>query len=147
MELTRGKKIALGLATLWPLLYIGLFFLFILTMAFGMSDPDSRALVAPAEGGGPPTLFLAIVPAHLCTMVISVGLLFVYVLLVVKNPRLTDTMKIIWTMLILFLGMIAMPAYYWLEVWKQRPTGADAGGSPDAAPEGEGGGFATPPGT
>jgi hypothetical protein len=127
--MTRGKKIVLGLATVWPLIYLGIFFVFFFSIFAGFADPEPPAWV-DSRDGGPPDLFKVIFPLHLCTMAVTLGLLIVYVVLAIKNPRLTDTMRIIWVILILFGGMFAMPAYFWLEVWrdgaKPRPEDTPA---------------------
>lgn len=96
-----------GAATLWGPLY---FFAFILLgMVLVLTQPD------PFEGGSPPPAFFALIALHIFTMLLSFGLIALYLVDVFRNPELTDRqdLRIMWTVLVIVLSAFAMLVYWW----------------------------------
>ena len=110
----KSNKILLGLATLWPFVYIVFFFLFIFS-AFIFSP------VAEGGASGSP-LFAVFMTVHIFTMVWCLALLVFYMINVVKNDRVEKDMKILWLVLLPVSGLFAMPIYWYLYIWKEAPT-------------------------
>lgn len=107
-------KLLLGLATLWPLAYLILFFVVIVATEFFM--PGSR------QQPGPPPLIALILPLHFFTMLAVVGLLVFYIVNLFKNDQVERDKKALWA-IVLFMGsMIAMPIYWYLYIWKSAPV-------------------------
>jgi hypothetical protein len=108
----KSSKILVGIATLWPFLYMVFFFLVVFSSVFFMNSsrgPES----------GPPLLFLVIFPLHLLTMLGIIGLSIFYIVNVFRNDRVDKDKKVLWAV-VLFLGnMIAMPIYWYLYIWKE----------------------------
>ena len=117
MELSRTKKILLGIASVWPVVYIFLFIAFIFGMVAlsGMGGGD----LGPAFGGG----FMVLMVVHMLTIFGSLALTVFYIIHAVKNPRLDSNMRVIWIVLFFFGGMIAEPIYWYLQIW--RPESSD----------------------
>jgi hypothetical protein len=65
--------------------------------------------------------FAGLFAAHLLTILLMLGLMPFYIILVVKNGQLDDTMRIVWVVLICMLGMFAMPVYWYLNIWRDAP--------------------------
>lgn len=95
----------LGLATLWPLLYI-VFFLIVVAAATvaGGGEPDNELPIAA------PLLF----GLHLATMVVIVVLLVVYIRDAYRNPELPDDRRTFWAVVLFMGNAVAMPIYWWL---------------------------------
>jgi len=114
--MNKPLKILLGMATIWPAIYMVLFFV----TAFS-------AIFSP---GGAPTPFpigsAGFIAAHLFTMLLSMGLMAFYIFRVVKSDRLDNTRKIIWTLLIFMAGAFAMPVFWYLHVWREQPVASEA---------------------
>jgi hypothetical protein len=91
----RDKKILLGMLTAWPLLYIILFTVAFITMSFDY------------------LLFVA----HGLTMLLTLGLLIYYVMHVFKQD-LPEGEKVKWAILLFVGGLLAMPIYWYLKIWK-----------------------------
>ena len=93
------------LATLWPLVYVGLLF----------GD------VVPA---GLPSFFL-----HLSTIFWLMGLLAISIVDIFSNPRLTETPRIVWVIVLMLGNMLALPVYWllYLRGWERPGAGAPAG--------------------
>ena len=68
--------------------------------------------------------FAGLVAAHMLTILLMLGLMPFYIVLVVKNARLDETMRIVWVVLICMLGMFAMPVYWYLNIWRDAPAPA-----------------------
>lgn len=65
--------------------------------------------------------FAGIFAAHMLTIFLMLGLMPLYIVLIVKNARLDETMRIVWVVLICMLGMFAMPVYWYLNIWRDSP--------------------------
>ena len=101
-------------ATLWPIVYMAFFFVVVgIASIAGDGDPDDDF----------PVPFGVILALHLLTMLIIVVLLVVYVVDVFRNPRVPQDQRVMWLIVILLGGPIAMPIYWWLHM---RPTPAAA---------------------
>lgn len=113
--MNKSLKILLGLATLWPFVYIILFFLFIFSTVLFM--PSSGA-----EGSGPPFFFMAFMAVHLFTMLWIMALTVFYMVNVFKNDRVEKDKKVLWAVVLFMGSMIAMPIYWYLYIWKEAPA-------------------------
>jgi hypothetical protein len=114
MELSRSTKILIGVVSIWPLIYIPLFMIYILSTFMWQPFPGGGA------GFGPGFIVLMIV--HMLTAFISLGMLIFYVLHAVKNEKITSDMRIVWILLFFFAGIFAQPIYWYLQVWKDDDT-------------------------
>jgi hypothetical protein len=111
MRITKPVAILIGLATIWPLVYIFIFF----AVIFG----SFVAGTSPRAPGGTFESFQVLMVAHVGTMLISAGLLTFYIVHVFKNPALAGDRRTLWAV-VLFLGnVIAMPIYWFLYVWRE----------------------------
>jgi hypothetical protein len=110
---SKTRKILLGAATLWPLLYTGIFVGFWFSMMLGMS---TGRMPVPAEPFGGMRLLFGL---HCLTMASMVALLAVYISDLFRNPRVRPDQKTLWAV-VLFLGnIIAMPVYFSLYIWPE----------------------------
>lgn len=109
----KPTKIILGIATLWPILYMAIFFVFIFSQVFLFSQKE-----APSQSGPPPK-FLMIFGLHFLTMLWIFALLIIYNVNVFRNNRVAKDKKALWAV-VLFLGnMVAMPIYWYLYIWRE----------------------------
>lgn len=117
--MNKFKKILLAIITMYPIVYFISFMIFIMTTMFSV-----YSVIEEPSGIGSPDMF-SIVPFifffHILTIIISLLLPILYIILALKNERIKSDMRIIWVLIILFGGMIAMPIYWYLYVWKEEP--------------------------
>jgi hypothetical protein len=107
----KPAKVLLGLASLWPLAYMILFFAFIfLTIILGPGSPPDR---------GMPPLFAMVFGLHVLTMLITMALSVFYIVNVFKNDRVDKDKKALWAIVIFLGNMIAMPIYWYLYIWRE----------------------------
>lgn len=110
--MSKPAKIILFVATLWPLIYMFIFFGFI------FSGVSSLAGLLNTSGG-PPTGFMTIFGLHLITVTWMMGLIVIYIINVFNNERVAGDKKALWAV-VLFLGsIISMPVYWYLYIWKE----------------------------
>ena len=102
--MTTTKKLLLGGLSLWPLVYI---FIFVAYFLFNVSNPDHFNAVMPF-------LFFF----HFLTILLIFGLMLFYVVHAVRNPRVSGNMKIVWVICLVQLNIMAVPIYWFLEIWK-----------------------------
>ncbi|MFA4852098.1 MAG: hypothetical protein WC924_03160 [Candidatus Gracilibacteria bacterium] len=105
--MSKTKKIILGIATLWPIIYMFIFFSLVFSFITNVANPE--------------VMFGYLFGAHLFTMLLIVILLIIYIRDVFKNDMVLETRKTLWTILLIFGNMIAMPIYWYLHIWK-KPT-------------------------
>jgi hypothetical protein len=120
--MSRAQKIALGLASVLPLLhcasyvaagYPGWIFhaLWAVAAKDGRVDGFEAATVIAAWG-----LLLA------ATVILLLGVLITYVIHAGRPDRLPANRTLIWRILLVIGSVIAIPAYWYLYIWRERPT-------------------------
>lgn len=111
----KTTKILLGLATLWPFVYMILFFFFMLSSVLFMPGGAGEEL-------GPRFFFAVLVALHLFTMLWVMGLTVFYMVNVFRNDRVDKDKKVLWAVVIFMGNMLAMPIYWYLYIWKEAPA-------------------------
>ena len=101
----KPNKIILGIATLWPILYMAIFFVFIFSQLFLFSQKG-----APSPSG-PPTMFFVIFGLHFLTMLWLFVLLIIYIINVFRNDWVENDKKALWAV-VLFLGNMGNPEQF-----------------------------------
>ena len=109
----KSTKILLGIATIWTIisyfLYFVSFFVYIATMETQeMAGPD--LFLSP--------MFITMMGFNMLSMFITIALMIYYISHLLKKSQLEKEYRIIWVILILFAGTIAMPVYWFLYIWK-----------------------------
>ena len=89
-----------------------------------IDEESAGASVSPLFPIGIVVLFCA----HMITILLTMGLMPLYIILTVKSERHDQTARIIWVVLICMLGMFAMPIYWYLYVWRDAPPPATVTG-------------------
>jgi hypothetical protein len=124
MTLSKPVRILVGMATFWYALYllltvagIVLFFgyVFLALLAGGESISNLRTLFAQILS------LEFLLPIHVCSLSLEVGLLIFYLVHTIKNTKASDSMRIVLGLGHLFLPFVAMPIYYYLYIWKENP--------------------------
>ena len=115
----KSNKVLLGIATIWPILYMFLFMVGIFLMV--MLAPNGGP---PGRGPGSaliPFGFVAFLALHLLTIFGHMGLTVFYIIRVFKTERLDQNLKIMWTLLLFFVGFFAQPIFWYLYIWRGMP--------------------------
>jgi hypothetical protein len=105
------RRWLLLIATLVPLAYMLLFV---------------GAFAAVRAGGDDFLIGPVGVVLHLATIFWSMGLLAIYVLDVLRNPKLDETLRIVWTVSLVLATIVAMLVYWWLYLRRGERHGAGA---------------------
>ncbi len=104
---SRRKVTALGVATVWPFVYMGFFFGVVLSMiAFAFS------------GDYPFWLLGCVFPLHFLTIFLSLGLLVVYVILVVRSEEFDSSQRTMWIVALIIAGWIPQLVGFIVFVWR-----------------------------
>lgn len=124
MTFNKPVKILVGIATFWYALYLLLTivsivllfgYVFVALLVGGESVSNLRGLL---------TQILSLelmLPIHLCSLSLEVGLLIFYLVHTIKNTKASDSMRIVLGLGHLFLPFVAMPVYYYLYIWREKP--------------------------
>ena len=108
----KPAKVALGIATLWPIIYMFLFSAFFFSaFLFGPAEPGT--------GAGMPPAFAVIFGLHLLTMLFILALTVFYIVDIFRNDRVEKDKKALWAIVIFMGNAIAMPIYWYLYIWKE----------------------------
>ena len=120
----KSTKIWLGIATIWPIVYILLFFVVIFSVVIvGALNPGLHAPVdnSPASIFFP-IGFIGFFVLHMLTIMGTLALTVFYIIRVFKTEQLDQNMKIMWMLLLFFMGMIAQPVFWYLYIWREAPS-------------------------
>lgn len=124
----KSTKVFLGIASIWPLIYIPLFLLAIFSMIL-MGDPGRQPDAFPL-------VFMVIMPLHFLTILGSIAVKVFFIVDIFKNPRVEKDKQLMWVLLLVFVGMFADPIYWYLNIWRDSPNAAQ--GAPKALNNGDG---------
>jgi len=119
MTLTKPQKILVGALTAWVVLYPLLFILVVFSTVFSTfwtaqftnSEPSPVTMIP----------FFAFFPLHCLTILLQLGLSGFYLAHIIKNNTGSETVRIILGIGVFMLAYIAMPAYYYLYIWREVP--------------------------
>jgi hypothetical protein len=120
----KSTKIWLGIATIWPIVYMFLFFLVIFSVfIMAALNPGAHAPVdnSPASILFP-IGFMGFFVLHMLTIVGTLALTVFYIIRVIKTEQLDQNMKIMWLLLLFFMGMLAQPVFWYLYIWRGAPN-------------------------
>lgn len=109
----KSTKILLAIATVFPFAYMIFFFVVVFFSFFMMSQEGS------SEGGAMPILFMILIPLHLLTMLLIMGLTVFYIVNVFRNNRVEKDKKVLWAVVLFMGSIIAMPIYWYLYIWRE----------------------------
>jgi hypothetical protein len=106
----KSGKIALGVFSLWPFIYMIIFMFFTFSMVFK----------TPGNVNQEPTFdfFKLIFGLHLFTMVEIFALIIIYVVFIFKTEKVAKDKKALWAVVIFLGNMIAIPIFWFLYIWK-----------------------------
>lgn len=112
MKISKTGKIIIGILTIAQL-FIGLFVvILVLTMIFPLAinsgDPGIEEALLFSAGK---FIFLGIVLS-----VLSLGLLIFYIIHAGTNQHISTAMKVVWIVLLFFLGAVVQVVYYFMEI-------------------------------
>src|SRR5687767_12045275 len=107
----KPTKVLLGIASLWPIFYMFLFFVFVFSMAFGFRGSEPEPGIQP--------MMAVVFGLHLLTMLIILALTVFYIVDVFRNERVDKDKKALWAIVIFMGNAIAMPIYWYLYFWKE----------------------------
>ena len=114
------RRAVMLIGALWGPLYFVFFFATILeaTVRRG-GDPDNDLFIP----------FGVLMGLHVFTIVLLIGMTALYAVDAFRNPRVKHDQRVLWLIVLLLGGVIAMPIYWWLYV--RRPD--DTAPAPGAA--------------
>jgi hypothetical protein len=108
-----GRVWSLLVASLWPLLYIFVFFGFV----------ASLALMTESGGSEPPFGVFVFFGLHILTIFLSFALMGIYLFIAIKSPIASNS-KLLWAAALFFGGMMAFPLAFYFLVWEPRAKAA-----------------------
>jgi hypothetical protein len=121
----KSRKVWLGIATIWPVVYMFLFMasIFSLILLSGLND-GGPPIGGPQAPGSLlfPLGFIGFFAVHMVTILGTLALTVFYIIRVFKTERLDQNMKIMWMLLLFFLGMVAQPVFWYLYIWRDSPA-------------------------
>ena len=113
--MNKFSKVLLGILSIWPVLWIGIFFGLMMIMMFTLPH------MPPPKQSGPPVLFMAMIIPHFLTMMVVLGLQVFYILKLLKEERLDSTQKTLCALIVFMGNIIAFPFVWYVFIWKDDP--------------------------
>lgn len=106
----RFGEIILGVVSLWPIAYMLIFMTFIISMFMSITGQNL---------GNGSNIFV-LFGLHIFTIILTMVLITIYIINIFKNERVEKDKKVLWTIIILFGGIVAMPIYWYLYLWSKE---------------------------
>jgi len=112
--MTKPAKIALAVASIWPFIWMLIFFLFTFGTIFFMSS-------YPEHDGhrGMPLPFMLFFAGHFLTMLWMFALTAFYIVFLFRTDRIAQDKKALWAIVLFFGNIIAFPVFCYLYIWKE----------------------------
>jgi len=112
--MTKPAKIALAVASIWPFIWMLIFFLFIFGTMFFMSTSPAHD-----EHRGMPLPIIIFFAGHVLTILWMFALTAFYIVFLFRTDRVAQDKKALWAV-VLFLGnILAFPVFWYLYIWKE----------------------------
>jgi hypothetical protein len=110
---TRKKAILLGLATIWPVIYMFLYMGFVVGLIFythqlGKQDLPLKIIL----------LFIPVVFLHIITIVTVFSLLAYYVIYLFNSGTVPENHHLLWALVLILCNIFSMPVFWYLYVWR-----------------------------
>jgi hypothetical protein len=113
--MNKPAKIALAVLSLWPFVWMLIFFLFIFGMIFFMS---SQSQMSDRHQGMPLPIML-LFAGHFLTMLLMFALTAFYVVYLFRTDRVAQDKKALWAVVLFFGNVFAFPVFWYLYIWKE----------------------------
>ncbi|MCX6996189.1 MAG: hypothetical protein NTV49_03675 [Kiritimatiellaeota bacterium] len=107
----RSKAAIFGVLTYWPLIYILIFLITILSGVFNIKSQ---------QDGGIPLAFKILFAVHLVTMVEILVLVVYYLVYLLKTDFVPSNKKAQWALFLFLMNIIAMPIFWRLYIWNNQ---------------------------
>lgn len=112
----KPAKIALIIASIWPLVWMILFFVFMFgTMFFFASTTPKHGNNAP----GMPLAFMLFFAGHMLTILLMFALTAFYIVYLFRTDRIAQDKKALWAVVLFMGNMLAFPVFWYLYIWKE----------------------------
>jgi hypothetical protein len=126
-DLSKPVKILIGIATIWPPIFMFLFMFgfflmrFVMPMIIGdlshMGGPHDTDFIALAA-------FIVLMALYLFTILLWNGLMVFYIVHLFMTKRITEGgTKALWAVLIFLANILVMPVYWYLYIWQAPASG------------------------
>lgn len=112
MTIRRFGKIVLAVLSVIPILYMLFFMGFILTTIAASFTDNGRHRTAF-------DFFPILLIMHFTVMLLSVALIAFYIVYLFKTDRVERDKKALWAISLFMGGPIAMPVFWYLNVWRE----------------------------
>ncbi len=124
MNISKPAKIIIGILTVFAVLFPFIMPVFVMFLIFSAGFPflDPQSLANPHEFS---KIFMPVMlifyPTIMCFSLVQLGLQIFYLIHVIKNRVLTDTLRILFAIGTFLLPYIAMPIYFIVYLWNDKP--------------------------
>jgi hypothetical protein len=116
-SLTRTQKIGLGIASVWPIVYL-------IVMLTVTKLVDLKSIVGPAPPlDGLPGWFVIVLGVHGATIILGGAVTLFYIWYVFKGGRVPRERKLPWVIALLVCNIIAIVPFFWRYIWLEKREG------------------------
>lgn len=120
--MTRTQRIALGIATAWPFVWVVAFFASVLGIAFwgvsGAHGPKDQVM---------PWMVGLLIAGHIFTILLIFALIAIYLVILFRMNYVPEDKKALWAVVIILGGFIGCAIFWFLYIRPQRDDVPQAG--------------------
>jgi hypothetical protein len=123
----RRHKRLVGALTIWPFIWFAL--QVASTIYFATQNERFVLSLAAGDGGSGLLSLLLSIPIVLATFaggmvaIASIVVLFVWFIVdACRSPRIPETERVTWILLLVLGNVLALPIYWYLKIWREPPA-------------------------
>lgn len=118
--MSKSSKIITGILSFLPLAAFVAYFIFFFTFIF-----STFSHIATTQGQNPPdesflNNFMAIFGIMAVLIVFSMIALIYFIVHAANNKKMDNNERIVWILIIIFVGMLGFPVYWYMKIWKEE---------------------------
>ncbi len=119
-RLSRWLRLLIGAITLWPFLYLPGFIVFVLSQMESMAQLESMGGTGTMDPAGWLMAFGVVFVLHLLTILSVLATTVGFAVHAATDSRMDTAHRVIWLVLLLTLGILAAPVYWYLRVRREE---------------------------
>jgi hypothetical protein len=114
----KPAKIALAIASIWPFIWMMLFFVLVFGTMFWLSSTSKIG----GRTQGIPLPILLLFAGHIFTIFFMFALTAFYIVYLFRTDRVPQDKKALWAVVLFFANIFAFPVFWYLYIWKEPET-------------------------
>jgi hypothetical protein len=116
--MSKSGKIITGILSFLPLLFLTGYFILFFSFFLQIINIGQNGKMGDPEIFM--TQFIGMFAMLFLVGILTLGLLIYFIIHINNNKKLDSNEKLTWILIIIFVGMIGKPVYWYMKIWKEE---------------------------